>query len=241
MTRPPDVQVVDDAATLARIAADAFVRYVQEPLVTRGVAHVALAGGTTPRRTYELLAGPPHTTRLDYSLVRFYFGDERCVGPDDPASNFRLANDALLAPAGIDPANVFRIEGELGAGPAADRYDALLREQLGQDAAFDLVLLGLGEDGHTASLFPGGGEVEASGRLAVASHSPAGVPGRVTLTLEAINRARQVVFIVSGPSKADAVARILGGDESLPAARVQPAGRLRWLLDAEAAAGWQRP
>ncbi len=233
MSTPPNIQVLPDAATLARVAADAVVRYVQEPLVTRGVARVALAGGQTPRKLYQLLAGPPHTTRLDYSLVHFYFTDERCVPADDPQSNYGMARETLLTPAGIPEGNAFRIDGELPPAEAADAYESLLHEQLGDSPAFDLVLLGLGEDGHTAGLFPGGPELNAAGRVA-ASRAPTAPADRVTLTLNALADARQVLFIVSGKHKADAVARALAG-EDLPATRVATAARARWLLDAEAA------
>ncbi|MCG3178686.1 MAG: 6-phosphogluconolactonase [Phycisphaerae bacterium] len=240
MSDTPDIQILPDAATLARIAADAVVRYVQEPIVTHGVATVALAGGSTPRRLYELLARPPHSTRLDFASVRFFFGDERCVPPDDPRSNYRMARETMFVPAGVADANVFRIRGELPPADAAADYERTLRGCglfSGDWPVFDLLLLGLGDDGHTASLFPGTAAVEVADRWVTASRAPADPRDRVSLTLGALCAARQVIFLVSGRSKAGAVARVLGEPEAgLPAARVRPAaGQVHWLLDADAA------
>lgn len=237
MNAEPEIQLADDLAGVSRLAADAFVRFVQEPIVTCGRATVALAGGATPQRFYELLGSPPHSTRLDFSAIRFYFGDERCVPPDDARSNYRMARAALLDSAGVPEESIFRIRGELGQADAADDYEKTLRGHFAGDwPRFDLVLLGLADDGHTASLFPRGPELDVAEGWVTTSRAPAGVPDRVTLTLEAINHARHIMFLVAGESKSAIVARVFAGDESLPATRVRPAGgHLRWVLDRAAA------
>jgi 6-phosphogluconolactonase len=237
MSTAPEIQLADDLPGVSRLAADAFVRFVQEPIVTRGRATVALAGGATPQRFYELLGSPPHSTRLDFSAIRFYFGDERCVPPDHEQSNYRMARAALLDSAGVPEENIVRIRGELGPAVAADDYEKTLREHFaGGWPRFDLVLLGLADDGHTASLFPGGAELDVAERWVTASRAPSGVPERVTLTVEAINHARHIMFLVAGESKSAIVARVFDGDESLPATRIRPAGGLlRWVLDRAAA------
>jgi len=232
-----DIQVLADAAGLARVAADAVVRFVQDAIVNRGRAAVALSGGSTPGPVLALLARPPNSTRLDFWAIHFFFADERCVPPADERSNYGQARRVLFEPAHVAQGNVHRIRGELGPADAADDYQRELRTFFDEPwLSFDLVLLGLGRDGHTASLFPGDAALEERTAWAAPARSPAGVRDRVTLTLPAINHAAQVVFLVSGPDKADAVARAIGGDTSLPATAVQPInGRVRWLLDASAA------
>ena len=233
--------MLSDAETLARVAGDVVVRYVQEAIVTRGRAAVALSGGPTPRRLFELLARPPHRTRLDFASIHFFGVDERCVGPEHEQSNFRQANELLFAPAGVPGANVHRIRGELPPAQAAADYERQLRAFFGDGPpVFDLIHLGVGADGHTASLFADGPGLDATGEWAVASRSPIGVADRVTLTLGVLNVARQVMFFVSGSAKAGIVARVFaeaGPASPLPAGRVAPApGGPLWLLDAAAAA-----
>ena len=248
VTDRPDVQVLPDAATLARVAADLVVRIAQDAIVNRGRASIALSGGTTPQRLYSVLAGPPHTTRLDFSAIDFFFADERCVPPDDPRSNYGLVRRVLLEPVHLPAERVHHIHGELPPAQAADDYDRELRRCFPNAdwPGLDLALLGLGTDGHTASLFPGDMTVQQTTAwvAAVEATAPPMVPGealvpvrnRVTLTLPAINHARHVVFLVDGADKADVVARVLAGDTDLPAARIRPAaGQLRWLVSKSAA------
>jgi 6-phosphogluconolactonase len=224
-----EVRVADDPAAV-----------VAEQLAEAAAAggHVALSGGSTPRRAYELAA----QRDVDWSAATLWFGDERCVEPDDPNSNFGMVRQAMLArlPRERGP-RVMRIEGEQGPDPAAAGYEALLREHLGNHPRLDLALMGLGPDGHTASLFPGKPALEEHGRFAVGVPEPGMEPyvPRVTLTLPVFNAAREVVFLVSGADKADAVARAFGDppDASAPSAHVRPgAGRLAVVLDAAAAA-----
>src|SRR5215213_1666206 len=203
--------------------------------VAEAGGHLVLTGGSTPRRAYSLAA----ERDADWSRATVWFSDERCVPPDDENSNFGMADRALLSRLSRPP-RVMRIEGELGYEAAAGAYDALLREQLGPEPRFDLILLGVGPDAHVASLFPGKPALEETARLAapvpLAGLDPQ-VP-RVTLTFPVINAARQVDVLVTGADKADAVARGFGDppDPDAPASRVRPAGSLCVYLD-EAAAG----
>ena len=199
-------------------------------------AQIVLTGGSTPRGAYAIAAAQD----ADWSAATVWFSDERCVPPDHPDSNFAMAHRELLSRL-TNPPRVMRIEGELGHDAAAGAYEALLREHLGNDPRFDLVLLGMGPDAHVASLFPGKPELEESRRLAVgvplAGMEPQ-VP-RVTLTLPVLNRARVVDFLVAGADKADAIARAFGDppDPEAPAARVRPEdGSIFVFVDEPAAA-----
>ena len=202
--------------------------------------HVALAGGSTPRRAYERAA----ELEADWSRATLWFGDERCVPPDHEHSNYGLARRALLSRlgSGADAPQVRRMEGERGPADGADAYEEALRETFGEaPPRLDLVLLGLGPDMHTASLFPGDAALGAEGRLAVGVETPGMAPlvPRITLTLEAINAARDVLFLVAGEDKADAVAGAFGDAPGphAPASLVAPeAGNLTVLLDPAAAA-----
>ncbi|MDP7112898.1 MAG: 6-phosphogluconolactonase, partial [Myxococcota bacterium] len=205
-------------------------------LAARGEARIALAGGGTPRPLHRRLAESPWVDAVDWSGVHVFWGDERCVPPDDPASNYRMARETLLDHIPLDPSAIHRIAGELPAKEAAAAY----AEQLG-DAPLDLVLLGLGGDGHTASIFPDTPIRAASDQAVLVTRSPVAPAGRVTLGLGPINGARTVAFLALGPGKARTVARVLAefGTETpaLPAARVHPAsGELHWFLDGESAA-----
>ena len=200
----------------------------------RAAAHVALAGGTTPRRAYELLASLlPHT-----ETTHWWFGDERCVPPDDPESNYRLARESLLAPAGIPAARVHRIRGEDPPGLAAAAYERELRALVpaGADGTptLDLALLGLGEDGHTASLFPHDAALDATDLVVpvVAAKPP---PHRITLTLPVLRAARAILMLATGEAKRDAVARVLAGpDRATPASLLADAD-LTLVVDEAAA------
>ena len=224
---------------------EAEIRVVEDPAgevatmleqVAVAGGHVVLTGGSSPRRAYEIAA----ERDADWSGAVAWFSDERCVPPAHPDCNFAMADHALLSRLS-EPPVVKRIQGELEPDAAAGAYEAEIREALGGDPRWDLLLLGVGPDGHTASLFPGKPEVEERSRLAVgvalAGMEPQ-VP-RVTLTLPALNAARAVVFLVTGAGKADIVPRVFGPspDPSLPAALVRPRyGSLTVILDDAAAA-----
>jgi len=229
---------------LMRRAADEVARRAEASVATRGRFAIALSGGSTPRRLYALLADPgePFRARVPWGRTHVFFGDERHVHPDHPDSNYGMARAALLAKVPLPPGNVHRIRSEDPDADAAARdYERVLRDAVGPGSGepprLDLVLLGLGTDGHTASLFPGTDALEEERRLVVAPWVERLRSRRITLTLPALDAARAVVFLVSGAEKAERVAEVLeGGGAALPAARVRPDdGELVWLLDAPAA------
>jgi 6-phosphogluconolactonase len=235
------VHVFPDAESLASDAATRIARLARETIDARGAFRVALAGGTTPRRAYELLA-EHHRDDVDWSRVEVYFGDERCVPPDDAESNFAMAWRALLSRVPVTPANVHPMYqgGELPEVAAA-RYDALLRRSA---VTFDLTLLGVGEDGHTASLFPGAPSLAERARWASAVEAPPAMKTRwrVTLTLPALDASRRVMVLCAGAPKREVVSQVLSADPSAaeaaadryPAAMVRGAEETVWMVDAAA-------
>jgi len=234
-----EIVIMPDPEALAREAAQRFKTLALEAAESRGRFSVALSGGSTPDALYRLLAEEPHRGQIPWEQVHLFWGDERCVSADDPGSNFRLANQALIAHVPIPPENIHRIRGELEPQAAARAYERELQDFFcGPKPRFDLVLLGLGGDGHTASLFPGSGALDETERLAVAveAHYQDRPAQRVTLTLPAINTARQILFLVTGSTKAEIVQAVLEGpDGCFPAQRIHPsAGQLTWLMDEEA-------
>ena len=237
-----NVEIHPDAGELARAGAEWFALLADRAAVTRGVFSVALAGGSTPRQMYTLLTGAYYRERVPWSQVQFFWGDERCVPPDHADSNFRMAREALLTHIPISPGQVHRIHGELPPGEAAALYESELRLEFSETGLprFDLILLGLGEDGHTASLFPGDPALAEQTRLAAAviHHTPPlPLVSRVTLTLPVLNAATFVMFLVGGAGKAQPLAEVLAPGCTLPAARVRPLhGEVRWLVERAAAA-----
>jgi len=240
---PQHVSVFETAEEVAAAAARRFVELARESVAARGVFAVALAGGTTPRRTYELLAGDELRAQVSWPDVHVFFGDERQVPPDHAESNYRMALESLLSRVPVPAENVHRIEGRGDAAANASLYEDELRGFFG-DAdwpRFDLVLLGMGDDGHTASLFPSTLAL-AERRAWVATNWVGKLDAwRVTLTAPAINAARRVVFLVSGASKSAPLREVLRGGRGaapLPAQLIRPAdGALEWLVDKAAAAG----
>jgi 6-phosphogluconolactonase len=220
----PEIHRFADPAALAEGAAERVAALLAAAIAQRGRASIALSGASTPQETHRRLATRP----LDWSRIDIYFGDERCVPPDDPASNYRMARETLLDKV---PACVHRIEGELPAAEAASRYASELEPAL----PLDVVMLGMGDDGHTASLFPGIAE-PPPGAIAVATESPAPPRHRVTLTYEVIRGAGARVLLVCGDGKAARLAEVYGelmaAHPQLPIARVGPA---IWMIDEAAA------
>ncbi|MBK9139243.1 MAG: 6-phosphogluconolactonase [Verrucomicrobia bacterium] len=231
-----------DPQSLAAGAVALFLEAVGHAVSQRGRFAVALAGGRTPRQFYEALAGAA-SGRVPWGAVEIFFGDERPVPPEHPDSNYAMAQASLLGRVPLPPGQVHRIRAELAPASAADEYERTLRARFrlstGEVPRFDLVLLGLGADGHTASLFPGTNALSETQRLVCANWVPKFGHHRVTLTLPVLNAARQVVFLVAGADKAEVVKEVLAGPDREPphpATLVQPAaGELHWLLDAAAA------
>jgi 6-phosphogluconolactonase len=232
--------VLPDAESLALAAADEFARSAAEAVRKKRLFRVALSGGSTPRALYRRLTRPPHRGAIAWERIRFFWGDERCVPPGSKRSNYRMARETLLDPLEISPRQVFRMKGEEDPDAAARAYEQTLRRHAaGRSLRLDLVLLGLGEDGHTASLFPGTAALEAGRKLVAPNYVAKFSEWRITLTYRALNEARRIVFVVSGAEKASTAAKILQkgrGWRELPAARVCPVrGSLLWLLDEAAA------
>jgi 6-phosphogluconolactonase len=235
-----EVAVLPDAESLALAAADEFARSAAEAIRKRRLFRVALSGGSTPRALYRRLTRAPFRSVISWERVLFFWGDERCVPPLSKRSNYRMARETLLEPLEIPPRQVFRMKGEEEPEAAARAYEQTLRRHAaGRPARLDLVLLGLGEDGHTASLFPATAALGAGRRLVAANYVPKFSEWRITLTYRALNEARRIVFVVSGTEKASAAAKILqksSGWRELPASGVGPRrGSLLWLLDQAAA------
>jgi 6-phosphogluconolactonase len=239
----PNLFIFDTPEQVARAAAERFVDYSIASIRGHGSFAVALAGGSTPRRAYELLGSDEFKSRVDWSRVHLYFGDERNVPPDSQESNYHMVNEALLSRVVIPAANVHRIEGEVDGTESAESYEAELKVFFGKVdwPRFDLVLLGMGADGHTASLFPRNAALKEETKWVVATRQPQSGQDRISLTLPVINHAARVTFMVTGTEKAATLARVLRGasaDEALPAQKVRPVnGVLEWLVDRAAASG----
>ena len=239
----PDVIVLPAKAEVTRAAADRVVAAAASSIGARGRFTFALSGGSTPRALFELLASEAYRSRVDWARTDVCFGDERCVPPDDPQSNYRMAREALLEHV---PARVHRMRGEDEPAAAASAYERELRELLGATPRVDLVLLGMGDNGHTASLFPGLHAVEERERWVVAEYVAEVSMWRLTVTPVVLNASAEVLFLVAGADKAAMLHRVLEGPRdarALPAQVVAPRdGRLTWLVDAAAAAALeQRP
>jgi len=223
-----------------------FVWNVSTAVEASGVARIAISGGSTPKAMFALLAdrSAPYFARVPWDKLHLFWVDERCVPPTDNDSNYRMTNEAMLSKVPLPAAQVHRMEGELDPEIAASRYEAALRTEFGLDRSgnpvFDLVLLGMGDDGHTASLFPHTAALHELGRIVVANHVPQKETWRITLTWPVINLGREVAFLIEGASKAPVVADVFLGaydPETKPSQLIRPAsGRLTLLLDAAAAA-----
>ncbi len=237
-----ELHIVEDDATLARELANRIVSDGRRALEGRETFALALAGGSTPKATYALLAAE-FADALDWSRVRFFFGDERCVPPTDERSNYRTAHDALFAPLGIADATVFRMHGEDEPTSAAGAYAAKLRTKLACTSAgtpiFDLVLLGMGPDGHTASLFPGSDPLTDDALLVRAPYVASFAMYRLTLTPRVINASRAIVVATGGYAKAPALHAVFDGPFDpihYPIAVLAPRdGTLDFIVDREAA------
>lgn len=241
-----EYRVYEGGDALSRAAADHFLQTAQAAATANGVARIAISGGNTPKRTFELLANPAekYLKAMPWAKIELYWVDERSVPPDNKDSNYRMTREALLDKVPLKPEQVFRIEGELNPEEAAARYESAIRNRLRLEGAqgprFDALALGMGPDGHTASLFPRTAAISEMIRIAVANQVPQLSTWRITLTWPVINEARDVFFLIAGKDKAQPLHDVLLGKfdpETLPSQLIRPRnGRLLMLLDRDAAA-----
>jgi 6-phosphogluconolactonase len=238
----PRIRVFPDPAAVAHEATEFFVRLAEESIALTGRFTVALSGGSTPEAMYKLLTQEPFKSRVDWAKVEVFFGDERCVPPDHAESNYRMARESLLSKVPIPGDNVYRMRGEEpDHNLAAKEYGEMLKEKFA-DGGLDLCMLGMGDDGHTASLFPHTPATRETKHRAFAQFvekSTTGPSWRITLTAPFINRCRDVVVLVTGAKKAARVSEVLEGPrdpERLPIQLIDPAsGRYTWMMDTAAA------
>src|SRR5882724_5205723 len=240
-----DIRILADAAAITRRAADEFLKASSEAVAKNGVFNVAFAGGSTPKALYSMLADDPaYRAKLAWDKMRVFFGDERHVPPDHSESNFRMASEALFSKGLLKPEQIARIKGEYpDTEKAALEYELVLRTYFhlkdGQYPRFDLVLLGMGDEGHTLSLFPGTKALHPGGRIVVHNWVGKFFTERVTITAETANHANRVLFMITRADKAPALKAVLEGPyepEQLPAQFIQPvSGNALWLIDRDAA------
>lgn len=233
---PPEINIVSDLPALYRAGAEEFIRCAREAIAGRGRFTVALSGGSTPKGVYSLLA---QENNLPWNKVHFFFGDERHVPPDHPDSNYRMVVESILSKIQIPAGNVHRVLAEQDAGLAAERYEGELKALFGAVPwpRFDLVMLGIGPDGHTASLFPGSAALNENSRWVMANWVEKFNSYRITLTFPVINQASEILFLVAGEDKSPVLKEVLQGKTAVyPSQRVQPVnGRLLWIVDKTAA------
>jgi 6-phosphogluconolactonase len=231
-----------DISELSRQSAERFSQLVNQSVQASGRFTGALSGGSTPKHLYSLLGSPGYKERIAWNRVHLFWGDERCVPPDHAESNYGMARESLLSKINIPAENIHRMAGEREPQAAAAEYEKHLQEFFGLASGapprFDLMLLGIGDDGHTASLFPGSDALNQTERLVVAPFVEKLKSYRLTLTLPVLNSSAEVWFLVTGASTADAVKKVFSGSSDLPAARVHPVnGNLIWHITQDAASG----
>lgn len=240
----PEISEFNNLDEVEQKCAALIVARAAEAIEQRGGFSLVLSGGSTPKSLYALLASPEISRVVDWEKVHFFWGDERCVPPEHPASNFKMAHTALLSKITVAETQIHRMKGEMEPQAGARDYENLLRDTAllwkdqnpagqGSLPTFDLVLLGLGNDGHTASLFPGSKALAEKSLLVCAVPAPAADPAvpRLTLSLPVLNNAREVWFITAGPRKREIVETILAGNgRAYPAALIKPHGKLHWFL-----------
>lgn len=236
------IAIYPDTDTLSQEAAHYIVRLASESIVTHGRFTLALSGGSTPRKLYGLLGSEPYRSQIDWAQVEIFWGDERCVPSDDPESNYAMAQQVLLSKIPIPPNQVHRMPADQPNREAAsEAYSEEMRRTFGTDGipSFDLIQLGMGPEGHTASLFPHQASLHEQQRLVMPVSVPKPPPDRLTFTPPLLNAARNILFLVTGDEKADAVHAVLEGEsnpDEYPAQIVRPSkGEVTWMLDTEAA------
>jgi 6-phosphogluconolactonase len=246
---PSTIRILPDKEAIFRAAADEFVRLAKESSAARGRFTVALSGGSTPRGLYELLTTPTYKSQVDWSKVEFFWGDERSVPPDNKDSNYRMAHEALLSKLPIGEKQVHRLQAERSDRDQAARdYENDIAKVFGVSPAgpmpaFDLILLGMGPCGHTASLFPHTTALKETKRWVVVNHVAKFNTDRVTFTAPLINRATHVTFMAAGADKTAALFEVLEGppnSDEYPSQLIKPEGELLWLIDKSAAANLKK-
>ena len=247
MARPVTVtyRISPSPAELAAAAAQLFCSVTAAAVRARNLARVAISGGSTPKAMFALLAdqSQPYFTQVPWSKLQLFWVDERCVAPTDPDSNFRMTSEAMLSHVPLPVAQIHRMEGELDPEVGAARYESTIRNVFRLEGAetptFDLILLGMGDDGHTASLFPNTEALNEMSHIVVANHVPQKNTWRLTLTWPVINQGREVAFVIQGTDKAEVLHQVLQGKydpDTTPSQLIRPTtGRLTLLLDAAAA------
>jgi 6-phosphogluconolactonase len=235
----PTIQVVADANAIAAAAAEKIIELADVAISQRGGFSIALSGGSTPKTLFQLLATDSYIKRIDWKNWQIYFGDERCVPPTHADSNFRMASEALLDHVPIQPDHIHRMKGEIEPQQVAIEYGQVLKQNFG-DGGLDVILLGMGDDGHTASLFPHTAALNEMNHRCVANYVEKLGVWRITMTAPFINRSRQVIIMVSGAAKAQRIEQVLLGPidpQSLPIQMIAPFdGGLLWIMDVAAAA-----
>ena len=241
-----DLRISHSAEQVNTATAEYITAGLEETVAKRGLARIAISGGETPKAVFQMLADPahPYLARIPWAKTQFFWVDERCVPPDDKESNFGMTKAAMLDKVPLPAANVHRMEGELDPEEAASRYESEIRNVFKLEGAetptFDMVLLGLGPDGHTASLFPHTEGLDEMSRIVMANHVPQKDVWRLTLTWPVITQGREVAFLIEGDDKAEMVHTVFAGaydPETYPAQLIRPAsGKLTLLLDEAAAA-----
>jgi 6-phosphogluconolactonase len=237
-----EILTFPDPPAVAKAAAELFVQSAADAIANRGSFAVALSGGSTPKLLFNLIASDPYRSRIDWPNIEIYFADERAVPPDHADSNFKLANDTLLSRVPLKPENIHRMRGETEPSAAAIEYGQMLKSRFGDTGGPDLTLLGMGDDGHTASLFPHTPALAETRHRCAAQfveNSTTGPSWRITLTAPFINRSTQIWILVTGPSKAARLREVLHGPSDpkrLPVQLIAPAaGKMLWFLDHPAA------
>jgi 6-phosphogluconolactonase len=237
-----EIRKLPDEAALAEAAAEHITALAKTVTADKGRFSIALSGGSTPVKLYELLASDAYSEQIDWPSVHIFWGDERCVPPDHVDSCYKMARDTLLDYVPIPEQNVHRMLGEIRPDEAAARYEHELKRFFGETELFprfDLILLGMGDDGHTASLFPGTNALLEEKRCVIENYVPAKQMWRITLTRPTINAAANVIFLAAGAGKAIRLQQVLRGDynqDGLPAQLVQPKnGIVTWFVDQAAA------
>lgn len=232
------IRVFPDPAAVAQAAAEFIAHAAQTAIAAAGQFNIALSGGDTPRPLYQLLASDSFISQIDWSKVHIYFADERCVPPVHPDSNFRMASETLLDLVPLPPGNIHRMRGEIEPEAAAAEYGQLLKAQFG-DGGLDVAILGMGEDGHTASLFPGTKALDEQQHRCVANYVEELQSWRLTMTAPFLNRTKEVLILVTGKNKAATLHQVLEGERDAKRYPIQlidpPEGRVVWMLDAAAA------